>query len=222
MTPTSHQISNSPGLDNAAAKEHFVLFMLELALKPMTDVANTETREKHAVECVDEHWTYDDLDVISTSLALELEGQYGSRPIVAIIAENLPYTFALHLAVWKLRGIVAPIDYHLPAALLQPMLTKVSPTCVVVSSSELGTQKIVLDSGLPLLSFAPEDSTMTALSQRFMDAPDFPGDLYPAPDPTSFSIYLFTSSASDVSNIKWVPLTHHTLIAQSRSLLEWN
>lgn len=63
---------------------------------------------------------------------------------------------------------------------------------------------------------------MAALSQRFVDAADLPPDLYPAPDPTSISIYLFTSSASDVSNIKCVPLTHQTILAQSRWLLAWN
>ncbi|KAF7333309.1 Polyketide synthetase [Mycena venus] len=182
-------------------------------------VADVHTRGRHAVECADEHWTYDDLDAISTGLALELKSQYGSRLTVAIIAENLPYTFALHLAVWKLGGIVAPIDYHTPPALLEPMLRKVLPACVVVPSTEQGTQEVVLDSGFPLLGFMPQETTMAALSQRFMGAPDPPRDL---PTPADICIYLFTSSASDVSNIKCVPLTHHTLLVQSQSLLAWN
>ncbi|KAJ7127893.1 hypothetical protein C8R44DRAFT_616608 [Mycena epipterygia] len=184
-------------------------------------VANPETSERHAVECGDELWTYEDLDIISTGLALELETRYGASPTVAIIAENLPYTLALHLAVWKLRGSVAPIDYHTPAALLKPMLNKISPTCVVVPSTEEGTQKIVLDSTFPLWSFKSENTTMTALCQRFIDVSDLPLDQYPAPEATSISIYLFTSSASDVTNIKCVPLTHQTLLAQARALLGW-
>ncbi|KAJ7808049.1 AMP-dependent synthetase/ligase [Mycena olivaceomarginata] len=182
-------------------------------------VANAETRDRHAVECANEYWTYDDLDVISTGLALELESRFGARPTVAIIAENLPYILALYLAVWKLGGIVAPIDYHAPVVLLTPMLEIVSPSCVVVPSTEKGTQQVVLNSELPLWSFTPEETTMVALAQRFVEAPP---DLYPAPDPISICFYLFTSSASNVSNIKCVPLSHQTLVAQSRSMLNWN
>ncbi|KAJ7482732.1 hypothetical protein FB451DRAFT_1235938 [Mycena latifolia] len=185
-------------------------------------VANPETRDRHAVECGAETWTYDDLDVVSTGLALELEAKLGARPTVAIIAENLPYTFALFLAVWKLRGIVAPIDCHTPEALLQPMLKKVAPACVVIPSAEKRTQKAVLESGLPTLIFTPETTTMTVLCERFMEAPELPLDQYPAPDPTSISIYLFTSSASDVTNIKCVALTHQTILTHARSLLEWD
>ncbi|KAF8216995.1 hypothetical protein K438DRAFT_1798123 [Mycena galopus ATCC 62051] len=185
-------------------------------------VANPETRSRHIVECADERWTYDDLDIISNGLALELESRYGARPTIAIIAENLPYTLALSIAVWKLRGIVAPMDYHAPAALLQPMLATVSPACVVVPSTEKGTQQVALDAGFSLLSFTPEETSMTALSQRFVDAPDLPRDQYPSPDPTSIFLYIFTSSASNVSNLKCVPLSHETLLSQTSSILEWN
>ncbi|KAJ7482780.1 hypothetical protein FB451DRAFT_1236033 [Mycena latifolia] len=185
-------------------------------------VANPETKDRHAVECGAETWTYDDLDVVSTGLALELETKLGARPTVAIIAENLPYTFALFLAVWKLRGIVAPIDCHTPEELLQPMLKKVAPACVIIPSAEKKTQKAVLESGLPTLIFSPETTAMTALCERFMEAPELPLEQYPAPDPTSISIYLFTSSASDVTNIKCVALTHQTILTHSRSMLEWD
>ncbi|KAJ7760901.1 hypothetical protein DFH07DRAFT_1059948 [Mycena maculata] len=185
-------------------------------------VQNPETRDRHAVECGDEQWTYDDLDVISTGLAFEIEGRYGARPTVAIICENLPYTFALHVAVWKLGGALAPIDYHTPEALLRPMLMKIAPTCVVISSTDKAIQKIVFDLALPVLSFPPEDTTMSALYQHFLDAPDLPLDQYPPPNPFSISIYLFTSSASDLTNIKCVPLTHQTIIARARSMLAWH
>ncbi|KAK7033257.1 6-deoxyerythronolide-B synthase EryA1, modules 1 and 2 [Favolaschia claudopus] len=181
-----------------------------------TDAA---TQQMHAVECGNEYWTYDDLNLISTGLAAELETRHGSSPTVAIIAENLPYTLALKLAVWKLGGIVAPIDHHTPPALMKYMLEKVSPSCVVVPSTEKGTQQAVLQSGLHLMGFTPEDTTMAALSQRFIDTLDDP---YPTPDRKSTCIYLFTSSASDASNIKCVPLTHETLSAQAQALLQWN
>ncbi|KAF8217001.1 hypothetical protein K438DRAFT_2007702 [Mycena galopus ATCC 62051] len=198
--------------------------MLDLTLLGVfrQHVGNPETRSKHVVECADEHWTYGDLDVISNGLALELESRYGARPTIAIIAENLPYTFALQLAIWKLGGIVAPMDCHAPAALLQPMLTTVSPACVVVPSTENGTQQVVLDAGIPLLSFTPEQTTMTALSQRFGNGPDLHRDRYPSPEPTSISLYIFTSSASNVSNLKCVPMSHQAVLAQSSSVLEWN
>lgn len=117
---------------------------LQTVLDVVRDHAtNPENRHRHAVECGDEAWTYEDLDAVSTGLALELEERYGLRPTVAIISENLPYTLALHFAVWKLGGIVAPIDYHAPESLLRPMLKKVTPTCVVVPSTEEGTQRVV-------------------------------------------------------------------------------
>ncbi|KAF8178998.1 hypothetical protein K438DRAFT_1977489 [Mycena galopus ATCC 62051] len=153
-------------------------------------VANPETRSRHVVECVDERWTYDDLDTISKGLALELESRHGAP-------------------VWKLRGIVAPMDYHAPAALLQPMLATVSPACVAVPSTEKGTQQVALE------------TSMTALSPRFVDAPDLPHDQYPSPDLTSIFLYIFTS-ASNVSNLKCVPLSHETLLSQTSSIREWN
>ncbi|KAF8217016.1 hypothetical protein K438DRAFT_2007710 [Mycena galopus ATCC 62051] len=185
-------------------------------------VGNPETSSRHVVECADEHWTYNDLDIICDGLALELESRYGARPTIAIIAENLPYTFALQLAIWKLGGIVAPMDCHAPAALLQPMLTTVSPACVVVPSMEKGTQQVALDAGFPLLSFSPEGTSMTALSQHFVDALELPRNRYPSPDPTSICLYMFTSSASSVSNLKCVPLSHETLLSQTSSVLKWN
>ncbi|KAJ7795848.1 hypothetical protein B0H13DRAFT_2510767 [Mycena leptocephala] len=71
--------------------------------------------------------------------------------------------------VWKLGGIVASIEYHTPVTLLNHRLAKISPSCVVVPSTEKGMQQVVLDSGLPLLSFTLEETTMAALSQRFID-----------------------------------------------------
>ncbi|KAJ7634663.1 hypothetical protein FB45DRAFT_909481 [Roridomyces roridus] len=185
-------------------------------------IANPASRNRVAVECADEKWTYDDLDVISTGLALEIAQKYGSRPTVATISENLPYTFALSIAVWKLGGILAPIDYHTPETLLRPMLQNIIPACVVVPSIEQATQNIVLDAGWPVLSFAPEESTMEALCQRFTEALDLAPDESLLVDPNSVAIYLFTSSASDVTNIKCVPLTHRTLITQAHSVLAWN
>ncbi|KAJ6632258.1 hypothetical protein B0H10DRAFT_1771537 [Mycena sp. CBHHK59/15] len=182
---------------------------------------NPDCRERHVVECGEEYWTYEDLDVISTGLALELEAAYGVSPTVAIIAENLPYTFALIWAVWKLRGIVAPIDYHTPADLLRPMLRKIAPSCVAIPSGEKETRNIVQDLTLPLHIFEAKDTTMTALCQRFTEVSDLELNQYPLPDPSAISIYIFTSSASDVTNIKCVPQTHQAITTHCRSRAEW-
>ncbi|KAJ7101451.1 hypothetical protein B0H15DRAFT_411968 [Mycena belliarum] len=184
-------------------------------------LADPTTCNRNAVECATEAWTYDDLDVVSTGLALHLEASFGARPTVAIIAENLPYTYALYLAVWKLCGIVAPIDPNTPEALLQPMLKKISPTCVLIPSVEERTRRAVLASGFPMDMFTPETTTMTILYQRFMEVADLSPDAYPTPNPTDTAVYLFTSSASDATNIKCVPLTHQTILGQARTMLEW-
>ncbi|KAJ7644124.1 hypothetical protein FB45DRAFT_824078 [Roridomyces roridus] len=179
---------------------------------------DADTRDRHVVECGDEAWTYEDLDAISSGLALELAARYGSRPTVAIIAENLPYTFAVQLATWKLGGIVAPLDSHTPQALLEPMLKKISPSCVFIPS----TEKILHETTWPVLRFQPEDTTIAALCQRYMDGANLPADKYPLPSATDISFYLFTSSASDVSNIKCVPLSHGTVMVQGASLVTWH
>lgn len=105
--------------------------------------SSPETAECDAVQCGAERWTYGALNAISTGLALELVAEYGARPTVAIISENLPYTLAFMLAVWKLGGIVAPLDHHAPATLVEAMLRNIRPHCVVALSSDQATRKIV-------------------------------------------------------------------------------
>ena len=96
---------------------------------------NIETVENDAVECGYEKWSYGDLDVISTGLAIEINETYGLKPTVTIVGENHPYILAVMLATWKLGGIYAHLDYHTPQELLQHMITNIAPTLVVAPSS---------------------------------------------------------------------------------------
>ena len=97
---------------------------------------NTETVENDVVECGYEMWSYGDLDVISSGLAIEIKEIYGLKPTIAIFSENHPYILAVMLATWKLGGIYAPLDHHTPQELLQQMIMNISPTFVVVPSSD--------------------------------------------------------------------------------------
>lgn len=109
---------------------------LQLARSP-------QTQDSRAVECCDEKWTYADVDSISSGIAEELQKSHGTRPTVAIVSENHPYTLAVLLATWKLGGIAAPIDYHTPKDILTAMLLDIKPTCALVPDTEAATRRIV-------------------------------------------------------------------------------
>ncbi|KAJ6610193.1 hypothetical protein B0H10DRAFT_1883603 [Mycena sp. CBHHK59/15] len=184
--------------------------------------SSSEGSEREALKCGEETWTYGDLSTISSGLAVDLQHRYGSRPTVAMVCENHPYMVALFLAVWKLRGTVVPLDYHAPADLMEGMLRNVAPACVVVPSSDRVTQNIAEGLGLSVHAFEPEDSTITALSQRFLEhSVDLPADAYPLPSDEDMCLYIYTSSASSVSNLKCVPVTHRSLLTNCRSQLTW-
>ena len=95
-----------------------------------------ETVENDAVECGFEKWSYGDLDVISTGLAIEIKETYGLKPTITIVSENHPYILAVMLATWKLGGISAHLDHHAPQELLQHKITNIAPTLVVALSSD--------------------------------------------------------------------------------------
>jgi len=112
-------------------------------LNAFVGIARSAHIDLNVVECGDEQWTYGDLDIISTGLALELHQKYGSHPVVAIVSENHPYVLATILATWKLGGIVAPLDHNVPKDIMERMLSNIRPTTVVVPSSQVNVQKIV-------------------------------------------------------------------------------
>ncbi|TFK38563.1 hypothetical protein BDQ12DRAFT_116355 [Crucibulum laeve] len=187
------------------------------------DVARrVDTVERNAVECADQAWTYGDLDVISTGIAIEMKNQYGLHPVVAVVSENHPYVLATLIAIWKLGGIVAPLDHHAPTHLMERMLLNIAPTCVVVPSTDRGVLNVVEGLKLSCLPFIPQETTLTALAQRFINQPaELPLDSYPLPSPEDIALYLHTSSASSVSNLKCVPLTHHNILVGSLGRVAW-
>ncbi|TFK38562.1 hypothetical protein BDQ12DRAFT_683838 [Crucibulum laeve] len=177
--------------------------------------------EYDIVECADERWTYGELDTISTGLAIELHAKYGLRPVVAIIAENHPYTLATIFAVWKLCGVVAPLDYHAPSELLKQMLLNIEPACVVVLSTDTAIQDLVKSLSIPCAAFSPVESTITSLMQRFVDLSPELSPSYPLPTKDDLALYIHTSSASSIATLKCVPLMHGSILAGSRSRVAW-
>lgn len=78
------------------------------------------------------------------------------------------------------------------------------------------------DLGLALHAFDPEETTITALSRRFLhQSSDLPAETYSLPRPEDTCLYIYTSSASSVFNLKCVPLTHHSLVTNCRFQLIW-
>jgi len=106
------------------------------------NIARSEV-DLDAVECGEERWTYGELDVISTGLALEMHKRYGPKPIVVVVSENHPYTLATILGTWKLGGIVAPLDHNVPRDIMERMLLDIKPTFVLVPSNQLHIQKVI-------------------------------------------------------------------------------
>jgi non-ribosomal peptide synthetase component F len=104
--------------------------------------SGAESSSWDVLECGNDRWSYHQLDVISTGLAIELHEAYGSQPTVAFLSENHPYMLALVLATWKLGGIIAPYDPHAPEALLEGMMQKVSPACLITPSTNTAGRKI--------------------------------------------------------------------------------
>ena len=209
-------------------------------LDVFVSIARSDGIERNILECGNESWTYGDLDAISTGLALELHQKYGPKPVVAVISENHPYVLAILFATWKLGGVFAPVDYHVPREILERMLFNIAPTCVLAPSTEPVLQKIIKgenfpsnflmsatdeslsDLSLPCLPFDLKDTTVTALSQRYLDqAPKLLTSLFPVPTPEDIALYLHTSSASTVSNVKCVPISHKNVINGSQSRHSW-
>lgn len=114
-----------------------------------------------SVKCGRERWTYADLDEVSSGIAVELAGMYGLHPTVAIISENHPYVLALMLGVWKIGGIVSPLDWNAPSELMREMLRNIDPTCVVFSSEDASAKRIV--SGKPTFLVLRNNRSLTQL-----------------------------------------------------------
>ena len=85
---SSSTTSTGPG--SVTSVESSALSTDNTLLDTFVSIARSGSIERNVIECGDEFWTYGDLDVISTGLALELHQKYGSKPVVAVISENHP------------------------------------------------------------------------------------------------------------------------------------
>jgi long-subunit acyl-CoA synthetase (AMP-forming) len=71
-------------------------------------------------------------------------------------------------------------------------------------------------------TFDAEATTITALIQKYLDqSPELPGHQFPPPSPEDIALYLHTSSASSVANVKCVPLSHESILGSAKSRLAW-
>ena len=75
---------------------------------------------------------------------------------------------------------------------------------------------------LNYMIFDVKTTSMTTLSQRFLNhSPDLSPEAFPLPSPSDIALYLHTSSASSISNIKFVPLAHQSVISGTISRVAW-
>ncbi|KAF8900861.1 hypothetical protein CPB84DRAFT_1778561 [Gymnopilus junonius] len=126
------------------------------------------------------------------------------------------------LATWKLGGIIAPIDRNVPRDIMERMLLNIGPTFVLIPSTEQTVQISSKVGHISLVAFPfdPKSATITALMQKYLDqSPELSAHEYPAPTPEDIALYLHTSSASSVTNVKCVPLTHESILGRLSSSL---
>lgn len=70
--------------------------------------------------------------------------------------------------------------------------------------------------------FDVKTTTMTTLSQRFLNlSPDLSPEAFPLPSPSDIALFIHTSSASSISNLKCVPLAHQSVIFGAKSRVAW-
>lgn len=109
----------------------------------LTLATDPTTSSNNVVVCGQSSWSYEELHTVSSAIASGIKNRYGEgRPTVAVICENHPYTLALFIAVWKLGGIVAPLDHHAPPQLMEAMLQNVAPRYVACMKDDLVNTKI--------------------------------------------------------------------------------
>ena len=70
--------------------------------------------------------------------------------------------------------------------------------------------------------FDVKTTSMTALTQRFLYlSPDLSPEAFPIPLPSDIALFIHTSSASSISNLKCVPLSHQSVISGVKSRVAW-
>ena len=70
--------------------------------------------------------------------------------------------------------------------------------------------------------FDVKTTSMTTLSQRFLSqSADLSPEAFPLPSPSDIALFIHTSSASSISNLKCVTLSHQSVISGAESRVAW-
>ena len=72
------------------------------------------------------------------------------------------------------------------------------------------------------MMFDVKTTSMTTLSQRFLNqSPDLSPEIFPLPSPSDIALFIHTSSAASISNLKCVPLAHQSVVSGTKSRVAW-
>ena len=70
--------------------------------------------------------------------------------------------------------------------------------------------------------FDVKTTSMTTLSQRFLNqSSDLSPEAFPPPSPSDIALFIHTSSASSISNLKCVPLAHESVSSGTKIRVAW-
>ncbi|THH06897.1 hypothetical protein EW145_g3760, partial [Phellinidium pouzarii] len=187
-----------------------------------------------AVDCAGDILSYPQLVTLAYAISQELcayaspqatNGNTNAKFVVAIVSENHPYALATILGAWLAGGVAAPLDAHAPDALLRGMLAGVHPSVVVLPETAEAAVRIVKEMNFPVHMYAPSNGIPQLLAKfsisEDMDALDVSAiDMKALPAAADDALYLYTSSASSVQQLKCVPLDHATFIQNAARELE--
>ncbi|KAI5117731.1 hypothetical protein M0805_002076 [Coniferiporia weirii] len=200
--------------------------LIELAADP-------NTARLPVIECAGDTLSYAQLLTLAAALARELRA-YTTRLanssknvklVVAIVSENHPYVLATILGAWLAGGTAATLDAHAPDALLRGMLSGVQPSVVVLPETAESAIRVAKETGVPTRTFALSSNIPSFLEKysisETLEIFNFNTlDAKTIPAPNDDALYLYTSSASSVQQLKCVPVTHTALIKNAARELE--
>jgi acyl-CoA synthetase (AMP-forming)/AMP-acid ligase II len=96
------------------------------------------------------------------------------------------------------------------------------PVCDLLCVLARDIDRPTSGSNFPLHIFKPDESTIPALINRYPDSEhETIRGQHTEPSNKDTAVYLFTSSASSVSNLKAVPIRHEVLTTGAASRIEW-
>ncbi len=150
-----------------------------------------------------ERWTYEELGRASRRIAATLSRE-GVKPGDRVVTwgANDPWLAAAYFAVWRLGGVIVPLDLRM-APDVAVRIGRAAQPVLALAGREIAEPAAAL--GVPVLGVDAE--TLTA-------APE--GPLPPPPGASDLAEVLFTSGTT--SDPKGVTLTHGQLIHSARTI----